>query len=82
MCEGSRFHNDQPKLLHLLNPLLVFFPEPRNARPLVLSPQSLCLIRVRYRLIEIDSLVVVGFPVCNVLVEPLVAYTNESDDYH
>ena len=76
----SRFHNNQSKFLHLPDPLLVLLSKPRNTRPLVLAPQRLCLVWVRYGLIEIDSFMVVSFPVRYILLEPLVAYMNESDD--
>ena len=80
MKEGSRFHNNQSKFLHLLDPLLIFLSKPGNTRPLILAPQDFCLVRIRYGLIEIDSFMIISFPVRHIFLEPLVAYTNKSDD--
>ena len=80
MNEGSRFHNDQSKFLHLLNPPLKRLSEPGDTRPLVLAPQWLCFIRVLDRPVEIDSFVVIDFPGRYVPSEPLVAWMKELDD--
>lgn len=46
--EDVRFHNCDAQFFHLLYIMLILLSEARYARPLVLSPQRLGLVRILY----------------------------------
>lgn len=69
----SRSHDNQAQSLHLLYPPLVFVLEVENTRPLILTPQGLCLVRILYRFVKVQTLMIIRFPFRNVLLQCSIA---------
>lgn len=68
----SRFHDNESEFLHLFHPCLIVLLEPRDGRPLVLSPDWLRLVGVLNGSVEVNPFMVIRLSVGNVLLEPSI----------
>ena len=67
-------HDYKAKRLHLVYPGLVLFAEFGNGWPLILTPESLTLVRIIHGAVKVDCFVIVSLPLRNIFLQSLVSY--------